>query len=926
MLKSDYNKKWGILNKKYLFDKISTFFLIGVIFVPTFFLFKEFGLFSQTIKSLDYTKVFLSVNSIILIISIFFIKSKKKLDNLLINFISAHFSLSIFLSILFLSKVSFIYVIISLISIIYLEYLKNKYPMFIEKTNNEELFQSRKLQAQHIISLLNDKNEYKKKLILIDGEWGTGKTFFIEKIFQNTEIKDFYQINLDILMFNDKNHIIEQCFNEIKKILENSGYRSNTIPQLKKMFKFITQSQKYNFTDVFEKDSLETLEKELKYEIMNLQKPICILVDNLERVLDKDKIINALGFIHKMYEMVNKNIKIIILADSKKILNLDGMDKDYLNKFFDEVVILNKIFKDELLTSFIPYVEELKISTNIKIEINDFINAINEIEYIKTTLSKQGKYDENTNRYLLEQIIGIDNKLHIARNLKKIINDTFTTTKCFTNKYKSTYTYNDEIFIRQVILVSIFNNFSGNIRSKKEITSESFEKFKFKSLVNYAQNSANTENSKELVIDKNEYEDLFLEEYFKSSFKSFYYEEDKTKILKTFSMLLNNKDEKYEMDVLNFINKLEKNEKDIVEETAELFRKFIYFVTYFDINSKALELYKVFFELYIKGNKLQGHQIFYSLLNEEFLKLDQNYSEEYEESIFNYIDYIVDNESQLKNRLIRIHFDGLYKFAKINFLYKKNKELLYSGEFYKEFLELCNINYTKKNELDILKYIDSLNSNNNKPIKSLKGLFIKFNKINGYPEYDYKIQNTEQVKEFSEKLINLENNNFNEIDFAKEKLISSLLKNLIEEEMKNLFDYLNKKTEFIGSTNELMDYINNILNDYLGIVKKDFRVLIARKMGEFSRGNHSIFRWKLNTLKSCIDSKKMDLLLDNFINEKEDSTKKLREFLVEIHKNINQGFASSLTYEIKKYIYDNNYDNEKIIEKLLDMENDLVIM
>lgn len=104
--------------------------------------------------------------------------------------------------------------------------------LILKKSDNEKIYENRKVELENFQRILEEKNT--KKLILIDGSWGIGKSFFVKEALKKKTLSNYHKINLDILLFNDKKQIVTQTMNEINLILEKEGIRDNSSKNMQK--------------------------------------------------------------------------------------------------------------------------------------------------------------------------------------------------------------------------------------------------------------------------------------------------------------------------------------------------------------------------------------------------------------------------------------------------------------------------------------------------------------------------------------------------------------------------------------------------------------------------------------------------------------------------------------------------------------------
>lgn len=217
-----------------------------------------------------------------------------------------------------------------------------------------------KLKKFRNVSLNNEE----KNIILINGDWGIGKTFTYKKYLEENSLKEIY-----ISLFNlDKLEDID------KKLI--SSYMINCINRNNIATKTVSKISNYFNIEAFDKllenkvgFSISDVANLLQIENLEFGNNIVLCFDDLERVGDKVEFKNLLGKI----EQLHTKIDIIVLCNTKKLskenqsifdeykekvidytLTLDSFDSDFLEKFINKVN-LNIESKKILLDIFKEY-------------------------------------------------------------------------------------------------------------------------------------------------------------------------------------------------------------------------------------------------------------------------------------------------------------------------------------------------------------------------------------------------------------------------------------------------------------------------------------------------------------------------------------------------------------------------------------------
>lgn len=207
-------------------------------------------------------------------------------------------------------------------------------------------------------------NNGEKNIILIDGDWGIGKTFTYKKYLEENSLREIYisLFNLDKLEDIDKKLISSYMINRINR----NNIATKTVSKISNYFnieafdKLLENKVGFSISDVTNLLQIENLE---------FDNNIVLCFDDLERIGDKVEFKSLLGKI----EQLHTKIDMIVLCNTKKLskenqsifdeykekvidytLTLDSFDSDFLEKFINKVN-LNDESKKILLGIFKEY-------------------------------------------------------------------------------------------------------------------------------------------------------------------------------------------------------------------------------------------------------------------------------------------------------------------------------------------------------------------------------------------------------------------------------------------------------------------------------------------------------------------------------------------------------------------------------------------
>lgn len=157
--------------------------------------------------------------------------------------------------------------------------------------------------------------------LLLNGSWGCGKTYFVNKLKEEMPNIRYFSLNgfddisivvgcLVALFFNGKSKNLDKIAPRVLSSFRKSN--NDKLNMVSSLFNSVCDI----YVDLCEKKS---------FEQKNGDYPILIL-DDLERISDKIDITDLLGMIHTKF--VLNGVKVIYVADEQKIENKDKYDKE----------------------------------------------------------------------------------------------------------------------------------------------------------------------------------------------------------------------------------------------------------------------------------------------------------------------------------------------------------------------------------------------------------------------------------------------------------------------------------------------------------------------------------------------------------------------------------------------------------------------
>lgn len=170
--------------------------------------------------------------------------------------------------------------------------------------------------AKIIIDYVTD--ERKKQAVLLDGEWGCGKTFFVNKVLRSELEKDYQVFQISLYGISNVDKIQDIIYSKwLESMLEEKAGKLGHLGNL------LTKG-----IDIFGKSAISFIESKLGTEgsateagkealdkIIGKNKKLILIFDDIERC--QINIIELMGFLNNLCE--NNEYKLILIANEKEI-------------------------------------------------------------------------------------------------------------------------------------------------------------------------------------------------------------------------------------------------------------------------------------------------------------------------------------------------------------------------------------------------------------------------------------------------------------------------------------------------------------------------------------------------------------------------------------------------------------------------------
>lgn len=272
---------------------------------------------------------------------------------------------------------------------------------------------------QDTINIINNALQSdNKKVIVLKGDWGIGKTYLW---------KEEIQPNLPILQKCGYVSLFgKSSIQEINRAALTTVYLANKIESKKtKVRKFLHLADKFTKENEFEKLNFAIQGIDALLSIINKEnlKNTIICFDDLERMDSNIDFKDFLGFVNDLAE--HQECKVVLIFNEDELFNLKSKSKEVYSKFKEKTIdlevtytptfednfniacnIINHNLEDKYRNTIKDVLNELK-ENNIRIIskciecINDFIQTVENIKH------KIDKYDEFSNTILLKLINSI---------------------------------------------------------------------------------------------------------------------------------------------------------------------------------------------------------------------------------------------------------------------------------------------------------------------------------------------------------------------------------------------------------------------------------------------------------------------------------------------------------------------------------------
>ncbi|WP_339068147.1 P-loop NTPase fold protein [Fusobacterium animalis] len=751
-------------------------------------------------------------------------------------------------------KVILIYFLFILNIILKFSSLRHK-----EKEETEETYSERKDDVDYIVDFIQNDQNKNIFTLGIDSNYGTGKTFVVEKALDKLSSNKYEIIKIRCLLL-EKEEVYYYIIEEIKKILaKNLIFISNFKKFHKSILKIFDSKFLGGVSDFFSYNSVTDDIDNLKATIKKLNKNIIIVFDDIDRTNDIEKIEKILSFIS---DFSSENIKSIVLFSSDNLKKLDEkFDRDYLEKYIPLIREITEISFIKLLE------EEIKIKkkelNKIKLNEEDFkflcifekeyflvypndsekekkeFKFINDLNYLLNISDIRIGNKQITPRQVknfMEEIIGLFNYQNLNKNIERRVIIAYVFLK---------YIFYDEFYKKLDNETSFYDLFPIEIEFQDGIILNLDEIDLMQNLINKKDNILKELNGRDYIIINN---------------KAFYFYKRNTNY-------------NYEYTLVDYLKKLNYIASyESLEEKEEKFEKL-------EELFKGLKVKKL-------SEKSKINIFIYSLFN--FYLYSYYEKKEY---------FVKERMEKIENAIRKLKFLGsekqvseyqkFYEDFSLEIYNKKLPEIFYEKFIDREKYEIFNVVgkyftvlamesltiFGKKEEQKaFLNVILEMNKGNIKDdyleaffLTELDDIKISDNIVEKILKGDYRIDRESTIRLICKNLGRI----LKRFPFPEYKIINNLGE-FLDSSKHFLIDY---KTELYSS--EILDYkeVNNILENYIKFIEKIKEISNSKKL--INEDNNIRVSFKDREPEDTDEEKEIKNL-----NSEEEKIKKLIEFLI----------------------------------------------
>ncbi|MGL5581689.1 MAG: AAA family ATPase [Cetobacterium sp.] len=261
---------------------------------------------------------------------------------------------------------------------------------------SEDLFESRK----NLLLIMEFYLKHSKGFSIV-GDWGIGKTKLIENFFEKSKKENgerygqgYEVVYIDVSTFSDNKKIIYEIEDKFNLIFKKYKILKLEFELMESLFDetttWIKNLKKLLFEREYFNDSKQDLSEKINELKNNGKKQIVICLDNLERIIDRERIVNLLAIID---DITTDNIRKIYIYDKEHMkLIFDEINfEKYIEKYSDNFIEVKEIGIKEVVKK--PEKFDLK-RLHFKLKIDQKLEEIKDEDLKKQIIQKKEEIEK----------------------------------------------------------------------------------------------------------------------------------------------------------------------------------------------------------------------------------------------------------------------------------------------------------------------------------------------------------------------------------------------------------------------------------------------------------------------------------------------------------------------------------------------------
>lgn len=295
---------------------------------------------------------------------------------------------------------------------------------------DDELFKSRRNQMDDILSKILTYTEEEQMTIFISDEWGGGKTFFANYLFnQLKKVKTQNTIWLNLVDFNNQESFIKQVFRKIQIELNSNNYYTGGTSEVIKYFetilnisvndsiaKLISEEVRAKRKSIID-DSVSLTEVVNEFSQMLGNDRIIIILDDIDRCTD-ETIKSALKLFSEII-MLPKSIMVFV-GDYEQLIKKPEFEDGFFDKYFMYNYNLKTVPYEELFRYYQRKIKfdplGLPINVDLLKEIQEMFNQI--IKWYKEEEEHGIAENSGLNKGQMRSV-AVQESIELVKNMKE---------------------------------------------------------------------------------------------------------------------------------------------------------------------------------------------------------------------------------------------------------------------------------------------------------------------------------------------------------------------------------------------------------------------------------------------------------------------------------------------------------------------------